>query len=337
MKFNQKKEKTTNQEKVLKAISEIHLGKKTANEIVKDYFLAGGFSSRNITTATDILEKMLKDKKCTRILSLPSAIVATGQRGLIADALKNKWFNAVIATTGLPSHDLIRAWGAHYYYGDFQMDDHLLGKKGIYRLGNILIKSENYGSFLEAYMRPILEKLYKQGKYKFAPHEIIWEFGREIAEDKKIPQKIKEESILYWSWKNKIPIFVPGITDGAFGSQLFFFSELHPDFEISVFRDEKELAKLVFDAKKLGALIIGGGISKHHTIWWAQFNEGLQYAVYITSAPEQDGSLSGARIHEAISWGKVNQKAQYITVQSDATIVLPIILNALYERLNSTK
>lgn len=324
-----------NQKEKLEPISEIHLSKKTANNIVKDYFLAGGFSSRDIATGTDILEKMLKDKECTRILSLPAAVVATGQRGLIADALKNKWFDAVIATTGLPSHDLIRVWGAHYYYGNFSMDDHALGKKGIYRLGNILIKSENYGIFLEDRMRPILEKLYKAGKKVFAPYEIIWEFGREIAEDSKISQKLKEESILYWSWKNKIPIFVPGITDGAFGSQLFFFSESHPGFEISVFKDEKKFSGLIFDAKKLGALMIGGGISKHHTIWWAQFNEGLMYAVYITAAPEQDGSLSGARVREAVSWGKINQNAKYITIQSDATIVLPIMLNAVYERLKS--
>ncbi|PKM92037.1 MAG: deoxyhypusine synthase [Euryarchaeota archaeon HGW-Euryarchaeota-1] len=321
----------------MKPISEIHLGKKTANDILNDYFSAGGFSSRDIPLATDILEKMIKDKSCTRILSLPSDIVATGQRGLIADALKYKWFNAVIATTGLPSHDLIRVWGAQYYYGDFSIDDHKLGKNGIYRLGNILLKSENYGRFLEDRMSPILEKFYKSGKRVFAPYEIIWEFGREIEEDSKIPQKLKEESILYWSWKNKIPIFVPGITDGAFGSQLFFFSQSHAGFDVSVFKDEEKLAGLIFDAKKLGALMIGGGISKHHTIWWAQFNEGLQYAVYITSASEQDGSLSGARLREAVSWGKVNQKAKYITVQSDATIVLPIILNAVYVRLNLAK
>jgi len=325
---------TINKKEKLEPISEIHLGRKTANNLVDDYFAAGGFSSRDIATATDILEKMLKDVKCTKILSLPSSIVATGQRGLIADALKNKWFDAVIATTGLPSHDLIRVWGAHYYYGDFLMDEHNLGKNGIYRLGNILIKSENYGVFLEDRMKPILEKLYNVGKKVFAPYEIIWEFGREIAEDKKITPQLKEESILYWSWKNKIPIFVPGITDGAFGSQLFFFSQTHFGFEISVFKDEEKLYKLVFDAKRLGALIIGGGISKNHTIWWAQFNKGLKYAVYITSAPEQDGSLSGARTREAISWGKISQNARHITVQSDATIVLPIIFNAVWERQN---
>ena len=48
---------------------------------------------------------------------------------------------------------------------------------------------------------------------------------------------------------------------------------------------------------------VGGGISKHHVIWWNQFREeaGMDSAVSITTAPEFDGSLSGARLREAVS------------------------------------
>ena len=41
--------------------------------------------------------------------------------------------------------------------------------------------------------------------------------------------------------------------------------------------------------------MVGGGISKHHVIWWNQYRDGLDSAVGITTAPEHDGSLSGAR------------------------------------------
>jgi deoxyhypusine synthase len=85
--------------------------------------------------------------------------------------------------------------------------------------------------------------------------------------------------------------------------------------------------------KKTGALIIGGGIAKHHTLWWNQFRGGLNYAVYITTAVEWDGSLSGARIREAISWGKVDVSASYVTVEGDATVLLPLMVGALLERL----
>jgi deoxyhypusine synthase len=94
-------------------------------------------------------------------------------------------------------------------------------------------------------------------------------------------------------------------------------------------KDETLLSDLVWNAKKSGALIIGGGISKHHTIWWNQFRNGLDYAVYLSTAQEYDGSLSGAKPHEAVSWGKINEKAKFVSIPMDATVALPIILAAL--------
>ena len=101
------------------------------------------------------------------------------------------------------------------------------------------------------------------------------------------------------------------------------------DFKLNLIRDELELSNLVFDNKTTGALMIGGGISKHHTIWWNQFKGGLDYAVYITTATQFDGSLSGARLTEAVSWGKVKEKAKYVTIDGDATIILPVMAAAL--------
>ena len=78
---------------------------------------------------------------------------------------------------------------------------------------------------------------------------------------------------------------------------------------------------------------MGGGISKHHLLWWNQFRDGLDYAVYITTAAEYDGSLSGARTREAISWGKVSEKAKHVTIDGDVTVVLPLMTAALLDRV----
>ena len=143
-------------------------------------------------------------------------------------------------------------------------------------------------------------------------------------------EKGAESSLVYWAWKNRIPVFIPGPTDGAFGSQIWmFWQDGHKDFNINVLKDEQELSKIIFDANKTGALMLGGGISKHHTIWWNQFRGGLDYAVQITTATENDGSLSGARLSEAISWGKINKRADYIDIICDETVALPIIYAAL--------
>ncbi|HZA06532.1 MAG TPA: deoxyhypusine synthase family protein, partial [Nitrososphaeraceae archaeon] len=114
---------------------------------------------------------------------------------------------------------------------------------------------------------------------------------------------------------------------------IWSFYQLHRDFKIDIMADETKLSDLIYDTNKSGALMIGGGISKHHTLWWNQFKGGLDYAVYITTAPEWDGSLSGALIEEAISWKKVTMKARHITIHGEATTLLPFIYAALlYDR-----
>jgi len=79
--------------------------------------------------------------------------------------------------------------------------------------------------------------------------------------------------------------------------------------------------------------MIGGGISKHHTLWWNQYRDGLDFAVYITTAQEFDGSLSGAFVREAISWGKVTQNAKQTTKHAEVTTVLPFLYSALLTKL----
>ncbi|RLF32004.1 MAG: deoxyhypusine synthase, partial [Thermoplasmata archaeon] len=146
-------------------------------------------------------------------------------------------------------------------------------------------------------------------------------------------EKNKEESIIFWAYKNSIPIFVPGVTDGAFGSQIWMYYQEHRDFNIDLLKDEQDLSDIIFEAKKSGALILGGGISKHHTIWWNQYKDGLDYAVYVTTADEYDGSLSGAQTREAVSWGKIKEKSKNITINGDITVLLPLMISALLDRI----
>ena len=310
-----------------KPVKDIQLKKgMNSDELVKELYNSGGFTAKKVGIGVDILENMLKDKNCVKFLSFPACIISTGTRGIIKDLIKKKLVDVVITTSGTLDHDLARVW-KDYYHGSFMIDDKELHKKGINRLGNIFIPNECYGKILEDKMQPILKELYKI-KNKWSTKELVWEFGKRLEKEKNC-----KDSIIYWAYKNKIPIYIPGITDGAFGSQIWMYYQEHRDFVIDLFKDEQELSDITFDAKKSGALIIGGGISKHHTIWWMQYTGGLDYAVYLTTAVEYDGSLSGARPREAISWGKIKEEAENVTINGDATVILPLMINALYERL----
>jgi len=291
-------------------------------ELTEEMGRSGGFVARKVGEAADLLEAMERDGRCLKFLSFPACIVATGCRGAIRTMVERKMVDVIVTTCGTLDHDLARSWRS-YYHGSFDADDAKLHRAGIHRIGNVFVPVENYGLILEERIQPILTELWEGGRRSMSVRELAWELGRRAGGD----------SILWWAWKKKVPVYVPGIFDGAVGSQLWLFWQNHRDFRLKEFEDQQELADLVFNAKRSGALMVGGGISKHHVLWWNQFRGGLDYAVYITTAPEWDGSLSGARTREAISWGKVRERARHITIEGDATVLLPLLVGALLERL----
>ncbi|MBO4551812.1 MAG: deoxyhypusine synthase [Candidatus Methanomethylophilaceae archaeon] len=294
----------------------------TVNDLVKMMGESGGFTSQKLADATDIVEKMFKNKDCLRILSFPACIMATGTRGVIVDMVKNGYIDLIITTCGTLDHDLSRTWKA-YYKGDFMMDDAMLRENDVSRLGNVLVPDECYGLVLEEKLAPMFEEIFKD-TLSLSTHEIIDQVGARLD---------NEDSLLYQCHKHNVPVFVPGITDGSFGCQLWMYYQMHRKLRIDLFGDEQMLSEMTDEAKETGAIIIGGGISKHHVIWWNQFRGGLDYAIYLTTAQEFDGSLSGAQIREAVSWGKVKPDAKKMTVEGDATISLPIILAAVEDRM----
>jgi len=279
---------------------------------------SGGFESKNLWDGINIIRTMTKDRNCTRFLSFVGSIISTGARGIIKDMIKRKMFDCVITTCGALDHDIARA-STKYYSGDFRMDDNMLYKKNIHRLENVLVPQNNYGPVIEDKVQACLNNLYKKGIRNISTFDITRSIG----------ESLDDSSFLHWAYKNDIPVIVPGIVDGAVGSQIWFFYQKHKDFIVNLLLDETRLSDLVYEASKTGAFIIGGGISKHHTLWWNQFRGGLDYAVSITTASEWDGSLSGALVAEAISWGKVKGRARQTTIHGEATTLLPFIYAAL--------
>ncbi len=291
-------------------------GVKNIEELIEQFYESGGFMAKNLAMGAKIFERMVREKHYI-FLSFPACIVATGTRGVIKELVKRKIVNAIITTCGTLDHDIARSV-AYYEHGTFDADDVALHERGINRLGNIFISNENYGIAIENFMNDVVKDM--EGNY--GSREIAWELGKRLEKD----------SILHWAWKNGIPIYVPGITDGAVGWQLWMHSQ-EGKIKIDVLKDERELSDIFFEEEKISGIILGGGISKHHLIWWAQFHGGLDKAVYITTAQEWDGSLSGARLKEAISWGKVKEDAEHVTIQGDATILFPLLAHYLLNRI----
>jgi deoxyhypusine synthase len=271
-----------------------------------------GFQATEIGEAVRIIKEMKKDK-ATVFLSFTANMAASGLRGIITQMARDRFVDVIITTGGSIDHDIIRA-EKPYIIGDFGLDDTQLHKKGINRLGNILIPSDRY-VLLEKRLQKLFADLHSR-KGVWTPSELIREIGKSISD---------EGSFLHWAARNDIPVFCPGITDSAIGLQLYFYRQDHKDFCIDVGGDMR-LADIVINAEKTGGIILGGGIAKHHTIGVNILREGLDYAVYITTAAAWDGSLSGATSNEAKSWSKIKEKGNAATVYGDASIVLPLIM-----------
>ncbi len=298
-------------------IEDYSLKNNDLKEITKQMAKSGGFESVNLVDGITILQKMIAEPQCTKFLSFVGAIISTGVRGIIKDMIKKNMFDCIITTCGALDHDLARSF-VKYYAGDFNVDDYYLKKNNIHRLGNVFIPIENYGPLIESKIQEYIQEFYKNTK-EFAGYELLDYIG----------SKLEESSFLYWAHKNKIPVIVPGIVDGAVGNQIWLFYQNHKDMFFNILKDQTKMSDMIFEANKTGALMLGGGISKHHTLWWNQFRDGLDYAVYITTANEWDGSLSGAEVKEAISWNKVKSEAQQVTIHGEITTLLPFLYSSL--------
>ncbi|MEA3198997.1 MAG: deoxyhypusine synthase [Thermoplasmata archaeon] len=291
-----------------------------AADLVSQMGEASAFSAKKLALGAEILGRM-RGEGVTTILSFPAALCATGVRGVFTGMVRAGMVDAIVTTCGTLDHDLARTW-REYYHGSFDLDDRALHAEEVNRLGNVLVPNESYGEILEERLQPWLVEMFATQK-RWSTRDFTRELGRRIAQEPR-----SEESLLRACYEKDVPIFIPGPTDGSVGSQVWSRYQHDRQIGFDLLADEQLLSDLAFGAKELGALMIGGGISKHHVIWWSQFRGGLDYAVYVTTAVEHDGSLSGARLEEAISWGKVKEDARIVNVEGDAAVILPLMVAA---------
>jgi deoxyhypusine synthase len=145
--------------------------------------------------------------------------------------------------------------------------------------------------------------------------------GREIND---------ERSIYYWCWKNDIPVFCPPIVDGALGENLLIFDLEKPGLVIDLVPDVMRLYSVSLSSAKTGAVILGGGVPKHHILLSNIPKDGLDYAVYINTAQEFDSADSGAMPEEAVCWKKISKYAKPVKVFADATLAFPLLVSKTF-------
>ena len=282
-----------------------------------DSYSSTGFQATQLARAIEIIKKMRQDKAFI-YLGYTSNLVTSGLRDIFCFLAKEKMIDVIVSTAGGIEEDIIKCLG-DFKIGDFSAPGKELRDKGINRAGNIFIPNSRYVKF-EEFLQPILEEMYKNNK-TITSSELIWKLGEKINNKK---------SIYYWCYKNKIPVYCPAIMDGAIGDNLYFFSFKHSDFKVDIMPDVVWFNNTTINKKKTGIIILGAGVIKHSILNANMLRNGCDYAVYINTSQEFDGSDSGARPDEAVSWGKITKNAESVKVFADATIVFPIIVSRTF-------
>ncbi|XP_050946274.1 deoxyhypusine synthase isoform X1 [Cucumis melo] len=293
--------------------------------------ISTGFQASNLGDAIEVVNQMLdwrladenvtedcseeekdpifrESTRCKVFLGFTSNLISSGVRDTIRYLVEHHMVDVIVTTTGGIEEDLIKCL-APTYKGDFSLPGAFLRSKGLNRIGNLLVPNDNYCKF-EDWVIPILDQMLKEQREEnvlWTPSKVIRRLGREIND---------KSSYLYWAYKNNIPVFCPGLTDGSLGDMLYFHSFRNPGLIIDVIQDIRAMNGEAVHAspRKTGMIILGGGLPKHHICNANMMRNGADYALFINTAQEFDGSDSGARPDEAVSWGKIRGSAKTVKV-----------------------
>lgn len=261
---------------------------------------------------------------CTIFLGYTSNLISSGVRESIRYLAEHKMVDVIVTTAGGIEEDLIKCL-AHTYLGDFNLSGKELRERGINRIGNLLVPNDNYCKF-EDWLMPILDQMVLEQNtegIRWTPSKMIHRLGKEIN---------NPDSVYYWAYKNNIPVFSPALTDGSLGDMIYFHSFKNPGLVLDIVEDIRKLNSQAVFAKRTGMIILGGGLIKHHIANANLMRNGADYAVFINTGQEFDGSDSGARPDEAVSWGKIKTDAKPVKVYADASLVFPLVVAETFAR-----
>ncbi|EDO34643.1 predicted protein [Nematostella vectensis] len=306
-----------------------------------------GFQAMHFGKAVDEINKMIAKKKepyvpntenpeldilptgrpknnCTIFLAYTSNMISCGVREVIRYLVQNNMVDVLVTTGGGIEEDFMKCL-APSYLGDFSISGEFLRKKGINRIGNLLVPNDNYCK-LEDFIQPVLDKMLEEQQNEginWTPSKFIARLGKEINHP---------ESVYYWAYKNNIPVFSPAITDGAIGDAIYFHSYRNPGLKLDIAEDVRLVNNHAVFSKNTGIIILGGGLVKHHVCNANMMRNGADYAVYVNTAQEFDGSDSGARPDEAVSWGKIKATATPVKIYGESSLIFPLLVAETFAR-----
>lgn len=272
------------------------------------------FGAGRICEAVDIYREMVNDRECVKFFGLAGAMVPAGMRQIVSDLIRNGEIDVLVTTGANLVHDIIEAMGLCHFKGTDIIDDVELKHHAINRIYDVFLPEGHFSKFEEK-----LQYMLRRLPEKVSISEFLEHIGKELEDD---------SSILKSAYDMGVPVYCPAIQDSIIGLQAWLFRQTKP-LNVDVFADMGKIIDRCYEAKRTGVLIVGGGVPKNFILQSMLVTpKSFDYAIQLTMDRPEPGGLSGATLDEARSWGKIGEKARSVTVYSDATITLPIIVAA---------
>ncbi len=320
------------------------------------------FSGRQLGEAFDILLEMFRDPSCHVVLTVSGDMTVAKQGRIFCDLIDRKLVKSVVATGALIAHGLTESIGLTHYRYDPVKSDEMLYERGYNRIYDTLEMEANLDD---------VARLVASVMDSDEPADGVWSSARLCRGLGKWLSELDEgPGILRSAYEQDVPVFIPAFTDSEIGLDVATWAvkkELRrgageassgdptswlgivPSF--NPFLDLQEYTRRAFQAQSLGILTIGGGVPRN----WAQQlgpyvdltsrRVGLplvppqfSYAVRICPEPSHWGGLSGCTYSEGVSWGKflpISAGGRFAEIYADATVVLPLLVKAVFEKLDA--
>ena len=289
-------------------------------DLINQFDQSGVLGAGRVARATNILADMIQDDDMSVFMSLGGPLIPGGMRNIVTKMINEGQVDLIVASGANITHDLVEAFGGSHYRHEGK-DDEELNEDGIGRIADINVGSDDFTIF-ETEIIKIFENISSKKKV-VSIQELLYEIGLMVDDEK---------SFVAAAARNDIPIFAPGLIDSMMGLQLWIFNQDH-DFTVDAVADMNYLSDIVFESEKVGAILLGGGLTKHYTLASNVIKGGLDAAIQITMDRPEAGSLGGAPLEEAKSWAKAKCGSSLASVVGDVTVMFPLIYAAALDKI----
>jgi deoxyhypusine synthase len=277
------------------------------------------------------------------LVSLAGAM-STAEMGLIFAEMIRREKVHIISCTGANLEEDLMNLVAHSHYKrvpDYRdltpQDEWALLEKGLNRVTDTCIPEEEAFRRLQKHIFDLWKKAETAGE-RYFPHEYMYQLLRSGVLEQYYEIDLKD-SWMYAAAERNLPLVCPGWEDSTMGN---IFASYVMKGELSAYTVKSGIEYMTYLAdwytessgNGIGFFQIGGGIAgdfpicvvpmlyqdleRTDTPFWSYFCQ-------ISDSTTSYGSYSGAVPNEKITWGKLGIETPKFIIESDATIVAPLI------------